>query len=209
MQLAALVGCAVPTGAGVVFNTARPRPGQSIAVFGVGGIGSCAVAAAALCGCHPVIAVDVNADKLALAQTLGATHCVNPKRGDPVQEIHTLCQGGTDFAIEATGNPAVMLQSLACVRPQGGAAVIVGNARHGQMLEIDPRELNQGKRLLGTWGGDNVPDRDYPRYGKLIREGKLNVEPLLGRTYGLHDINAALYDLEHGLCARPLIDMSL
>src|SRR5262245_19907150 len=119
MRLAALVGCAVPTGAGLVFNTARPQPGQSVAVFGVGGIGSCAVAAAALCGCHPVIAVDVNADKLALAHKLGATHCINPKRGDAVPEILALCRGGTDFAIEATGNPAVMRQSLACVRPQG------------------------------------------------------------------------------------------
>ena len=90
--------------------------------------------------------------------------------------------GGADFAIEATGNPAVMRQSLACVRAQGGTAVIVGNAKQGQMLEIDPRELNQGKRLLGTWGGDNVPDRDYPRYGQLIAAGKLNVEPLLGRA---------------------------
>ena len=100
-----------------------------------------------------------------------------------------------------------MRQSLDCVRPQGGTAVVVGNARHGQSLEIDPRELNQGKRLLGTWGGDSIPDRDYPRYGKLIAAGKLNLEPLLGRTYGLLDVNAALEDLEHGRCARPLIDI--
>src|SRR4051794_32144375 len=81
MRLAALVGCAVPTGAGVVFNTAQPRPGQSLVVFGVGGIGSCAVAAAALAGCVPVIAVDVNGDKLALAKQLGATHTVNARTG--------------------------------------------------------------------------------------------------------------------------------
>jgi S-(hydroxymethyl)glutathione dehydrogenase/alcohol dehydrogenase len=207
MRHAALVGCAVPTGVGVVFNTARPRPGQSVAVFGVGGVGSCTVTAAALCGCCPVIAVDVNADKLALARRLGATHCVNPKRGDPVQQILELCRGGTDFAIEATGNPAVMRQSLACVRQQGGAAVVVGNARYGQMLEIDPRELNQGKRLLGTWGGDSDPDRDYPRYGRLIAAGKLNVEQLLSRAYGLLDVNRALDDLERGLCTRPLLDI--
>jgi S-(hydroxymethyl)glutathione dehydrogenase/alcohol dehydrogenase len=207
MRHAALVGCAVPTGAGVVFNTARPRPGQSVVVFGVGGVGSCAVAAAALCGCYPVVAVDVNADKLALAKRLGATHVLNARRGDPVKEILALCPGGADFAIEATGVPAVMRQSLACVRPRGGTAVVVGNARHGQALEIDPRELNQGKRLLGTWGGDGEPDRDYPRYGKLISAGRLNVEPLLGRTYGLNEVNAALDDLERGLCVRPLLDI--
>src|SRR5437763_1971281 len=149
MRLAALVGCAVPTGAGVVFNTAQPRPGQSVAVFGVGGIGSCAIAAAALAGCTPVIAVDINPDKLALARTLGATHTIDSKETDPVAAILKLCPGGADFAIEATGLPAVMRQALASVRHQGGTAVVVGNARFGSTLEIDPRELNMGKRLLG------------------------------------------------------------
>ena len=160
-----------------------------------------------LCGCQPVIAVDVNADKFSLAEKLGATRSINSRTTDPVAVIHELCRGGADFAIEATGNPAVMRQALACVRPQGGTAVIVGNAKHGQTLEIDPRELNQGKRLLGTWGGDNVPDRDYPRYGRLIAAGKLNVEPLLGRTYGLLDVNAALDDLERGRVPDPLLEI--
>jgi S-(hydroxymethyl)glutathione dehydrogenase/alcohol dehydrogenase len=207
MRLAALVGCAVPTGTGVVFNTAQPRPGQSLVVFGAGGIGSCAVAAAALAGCVPVIAVDVNGDKLALAKQLGATHIINAKTGDPVQQIRELCPGGADFAIEATGQPAVMRQALACVRPQGGSAVVVGNAKHGQTLEFDPRELNQGKRLLGTWGGDNTPDRDFPRYCKLLAAGKLNLEPLLSRRYRLSEINTALDDLERGFCARPVIEI--
>jgi len=208
LRLAALVGCAVPTGAGVIFNTARPRPGQSVAVFGVGGIGSCAVAAAALAGCTPVIAVDVNAEKLALARRLGATHAVNSKDCDPVAEVRTLCPGGADFAVEATGLAPVMRQTLAAVRPQGGAAVVVGNARFGEKLEIDPRELNQGKRLLGTWGGDNVPDRDYPRYCKLMAAGRLDLEPLLSRSYRLADVNAALDDLERGCAARPLLDIA-
>jgi len=208
MRLAALVGCAVPTGAGVVFNTAQPRPGQSLVVFGAGGIGSCAIAAAPLAGCYPVIAVDVNPDKLGMAKQLGATHTISARTGDPVQQIRALCPGGADFAIEATGNPTVMQQALASVRAQGGTAVVVGNARHGQMLELDPRELNQGKRLLGTWGGDNNPDRDFPRYCKLITAGKLNLEPLLSRSYRLADVNNALNDLEHGVCARPLIQVA-
>jgi S-(hydroxymethyl)glutathione dehydrogenase/alcohol dehydrogenase len=204
---AALVGCAVPTGAGAVFNTAQARPGQSLVVFGVGGVGACAIAAAALCGCHPIVAVDLNPDKFALARQLGATQWVDARTGDVVAAIQECCPGGADFAIEATGNPAVMRQALAGVRPRGGTAVIVGNAKHGQKLEIDPAELNQGKRLLGTWGGDNIPGRDYPRYGRLIACGKLKVEPLAGRTYALRDVNRALDDLEKGLCARPLLDM--
>ena len=207
MRQAALIGCAVPTGAGVIFNTAQPRPGQSAVIFGVGGVGSCAIAAAALCGLHPVIAVDLNSDKFPLARELGASACIDPRSGDVVEEIHKLCRGGADLAIEATGNPEVMRQALASVRAQGGAAVVVGNAKEGSTLEIDPRELNRGKRLLGTWGGDNLPDRDYPRYGNLIAAGKLNIEPLLGSLYGLLDVNAALSDLQRGGCARPFLDI--
>jgi S-(hydroxymethyl)glutathione dehydrogenase/alcohol dehydrogenase len=209
MRQAALLGCAVPTGVGVVFNTAQPRPGQSLAVFGTGGVGLCAVAGAAMAGCCPVIAIDVRREKLALAEQVGATHRVNAAEADPVQEIQRLCPGGLDFAIEATGRPAVMQQALRSVRSQGGAAVVVGNARHGERLEIDPQQLNQGKRLLGTWGGDSQPDRDYPRYGRLIAAGRLSVEPLLSRTYRLSQISDALQDLERGEVARPLIDMSL
>lgn len=208
LRHAALIGCAVPTGAGVVFNTAQPRPGQSVVVFGVGGIGNCAVAAAAASGCVPVIAVDINPDKLALAKKFGATHTIDSKLNDAVAEIQKLVKGGVDFAIEATGVPAVMRQALACVRQQGGTAVVIGNAKFGDKLEFDPRELNMGKRLLGTWGGDNVPDRDYPRYARLMASGKLDLEPLLSKSYALSEVNAALDDLEHGRAARPLIQMS-
>jgi len=207
LRHAALIGCAVPTGAGVVFNTAQPKPGQSVVVFGVGGIGNCAVAAASVSGCVPVIAVDINPDKLALAKKFGATHTIDSKQSDAVAEIQKLVKGGVDFAIEATGVPAVMRQALACVRQQGGTAVVIGNARFGDKLELDPRELNMGKRLLGTWGGDNVPDRDYPRYARLMMSGKMDLEPLLGKSYSLAEVNAALDDLEHGRAARPLIQM--
>jgi S-(hydroxymethyl)glutathione dehydrogenase/alcohol dehydrogenase len=207
LRHAALIGCAVPTGAGVVFNTAQPKPGQSVVVFGVGGIGNCAVAAASVSGCVPVIAVDINPDKLALAKKFGATHTIDSKQSDAVAEIQKLVKGGVDFAIEATGVPAVMRQALACVRQQGGTAVVIGNAKFGDKLEFDPRELNMGKRLLGTWGGDNVPDRDYPRYARLMMSGKMDLEPLLGKSYSLAEVNAALDDLEHGRAARPLIQM--
>lgn len=207
LRHAALIGCAVPTGAGVVFNTAQPRPGQSLVVFGVGGIGNCAVAAASASGCVPVIAVDINPDKLELAKKFGATHTIDSKKSDAVAEIQKLVKGGVDFAIEATGVPAVMRQALACVRQQGGTAVVIGNAKFGDKLELDPRELNMGKRLLGTWGGDNVPDRDYPRYARLMASGKLDLEPLLTKSYALSEVNAALDDLEHGRAARPLIQM--
>jgi S-(hydroxymethyl)glutathione dehydrogenase / alcohol dehydrogenase len=197
---AAMLGCAVPTGLGVVFNTAQPKVGQSVVVFGAGGIGLCAIAGAAIAGCSPIIAVDIRPEKLELAKRMGATHV-------GVEEIARLCPKGVDFAFEATGRPAVMLQALQSVRQQGGAAIIVGNAHHGEMLTLDPRQLNQGKRLLGTWGGDNMPDRDFPRYCELLATGKLNLAPMVSKAYRLEEINAAIDDLEAGRVARPLVEM--
>ncbi|HUQ72897.1 MAG TPA: zinc-binding dehydrogenase [Planctomycetaceae bacterium] len=204
---AALLGCAIPTGLGTVFNTAAVRPGQSVAVFGAGGIGSWAVIGAALSGAHPVIAVDRLPEKVALAVSLGATHGVCTAGTSGLDEILELCPGGVDVAIEATGRPEVMQQALMAVRPQGGVAVIVGNAHHGESWPVDPRQLNQGKRILGTWGGDNQPDRDFPRYQRLMTAGLLSCDRLLTNRYPLTDINRALDDLEAGRVARPLIDM--
>lgn len=209
LAAAALLGCAVPTGLGAVFNTAAPKPGQSLAVFGVGGIGLCAVAAARINGLTPIVAVDVSTARLEAARVMGATHVVDASNADPVAELQRLVPGGVDFAIEASGRPEVMRQALAAVRNQGGTAVVVGNAPHGCLLELDPKQFNLGKRLLGTWGGDNLPDRDFPRYVRLVRDGLLSTAPLTGRSYALADVNRALDDLETRAVARPLLDMSL
>lgn len=201
----ALLGCAIPTGVGMVFNTACVRPGQSVAVLGTGGIGLWAVAAAALSGASPLIAVDRFPAKLEQARALGATVGLCAESCSPVEEILKLCPGGVDIAIEATGRPPVMQQALECVRSQGGTAIIAGNARHGEHWSLDPKQLNQGKRLLGTWGGDNQPDRDFPRYQRLIVSGQLNCAPFLSHRYSLTEINQALDDLEQGRALRPLI----
>lgn len=206
LKEAALIGCAIPTGLGVVFNTAQPKVGDSIAVFGCGGIGLCALLGAKIQGCMPRIAIDINPQKLALAKTLGATHCINAAEEDPVAAIQKI--GSLDFAIEASGSPIAMNQALKAVRPQGGAAVIVGNAKFGQHFSLDPKELNQGKRILGTWGGDNQPDIHFPRYCNLINYGHLQMAPFIGQSYSLNNIDQALNDLEQGLVLRPIIDMS-
>ncbi|HEY3396245.1 MAG TPA: zinc-binding dehydrogenase [Armatimonadota bacterium] len=208
LRHAALLGCAVATGAGAVFNAAGSRPGESLAVFGLGGVGLCAVAAAQIAGNTPIIAIDVVPAKLDLARQLGATAVILAGEADPAAEIARLCPGGVDYAIEATGRPEVMGAALAAVRSQGGAAVIVGNAPHGEQVALDPRQLNQGKRLLGTWGGDTQPDRDFPRYARLIAAGRLNLEPLLGPVYPLSAIDQALDDLEAARVARPLLELS-
>ena len=209
LREAALLGCAIPTGFGTVINTAQPKPGQSLVVFGAGGIGLCAIAGAAISGCAPIIAVDIRPEKLALGKAMGATHLVNASEADPVAQILDLCPGGADFCIEATGRPAVMQQALTCARNQGGIAVVIGNAHQGECIELDPKQLNMGKQLRGTWGGDNVPDRDYPRYCRLLEAGRLDVSSMLSEPYALEQINQAIDDLETGTTGRPIIDMSM
>lgn len=205
---AAMLGCAVPTGVGSVINTLGAKKGQSIAIFGTGGVGLCAVMGAVISECNPVIAVDILDSKLEIAEKLGATHCINASKQDPVEEIGRICPGGVDLAVEASGRPEVMSQALESVHMQGGTASIIGNARFGEKISLDPWQFNLGKRLLGSWGGDSDPDRDFPRYGKLVASGRINLSPLISKSYPLADINTALDDLEHGTVARPIIDMS-
>jgi len=208
MELAVLLGCAAPTGMGSVVNVLRAQPGESVVVFGTGGIGLNAVMAAAMAGAVPVIGVDPNANRRALAQAYGATHVIDPGAGDPVAEIRKLLPGGADAAVEASGIPAVMGQALQAVRQQGGRAVVIGNAQHGSQLTLDPGLFNAGKSLMGTWGGDAVPDRDYPRFARLLGAARFDVRGLLSQPYRLDQANEALDDLAAGRVGRPLISMA-
>lgn len=203
---ASLFGCALPTGLGAVFNTLHPKPGESVAIFGVGGIGFSALMATALCGCVPIFAVDVKMDRLKKAEAQGATHTIDASVNDPVAQIKKICPGGVDYAVEASGNPQVMSQALESVRNQGGAAVVIGNAQFGKKVDLDPVQMNLGKKLLGTWGGDNVPDRDFPRYFKLAISKKLDMKPYVSRSYKLTEINQAIEDMANGMVFRPLIE---
>jgi S-(hydroxymethyl)glutathione dehydrogenase/alcohol dehydrogenase len=209
MELAVLLGCAAPTGMGSVVNVLRVQPGESVVVFGTGGIGLNACIAASLAGAVPVIGVDPNPQRRALAEAYGATHTIDPAAGDPVAAIRAILPQGADAAVEATGQPAVMEQALRAVRAQGGRAVVIGNARHGAALTLDPSLFNQGKSLLGTWGGDAVPDRDYARFARLLAAVRFDLRGLLSAPYRLEQANQALDDLAEGRIGRPLIDMRL
>lgn len=208
MDVAVLLGCAAPTGMGAVFNVLNVKAGDCVAVFGTGGVGLNAVMAAAIAGAHPVIGIDVNVTRRALAQSFGATHVIDPAASDVLEQVKALVPQGADLAVEAVGNPAVMADAMRVTRQQGGRAVVIGNARHDAQFTINPSVFNQGKSLLGTWGGDSVPDRDYPRFGRLLSRGHFPVKQLLSEPYRLADINTALDDFRSGKITRPLIDMS-
>jgi len=209
MDVAVLLGCAAPTGMGAVYNVLKVQPGDAVAVFGTGGIGLNALMAASLAGAMPVIGIDPNPTRRALARIYGASHVIDASEADVLAEIRKIAPQGVDLAVESSGFPAVMDQAINATRQQGGRAVVIGNARHGAVLSLNPAVFNQGKSLLGTWGGDSVPDRDYGRYGRLLASGRFPVRDLLSKPYRLADADQALQDLAGGKVGRPLIDMSL
>lgn len=209
MDIAVLLGCAAPTGMGAVYNVLKAQPGDAVAVFGTGGVGLHAVMAAALVGAMPVIAVDPNPTRRALAPLYGASHVIDPSGLDVLAEIRKIAPQGVDIAVESSGVPAAMEQAVNATRQQGGRAVVIGNARSGATLSLNPAVFNQGKSLMGTWGGDSVPDRDYGRFARLLGAGRFPVRNLLSKPYALEQAEQALQDLASGKIGRPLIDMSL
>lgn len=207
---AALLGCAVLTGAGIVLNTARVRPGSSVAVFGVGGIGLSAILAANLANATTIIAVDVHQHKLEHARDAGATHLVNAREQDPLKAIMDVTGGkGLDYAFEAAGRREAMEAAFQSVHADGGLCVLAGNLPHRGHIDLDPYQLLMGKRIVGTRGGETQPDRDIPIFVNLFQSGRLKLGNLATRTYPLHHINQAMEDLENGAVGRALIDMSL
>jgi S-(hydroxymethyl)glutathione dehydrogenase/alcohol dehydrogenase len=209
MDVATLLGCAAPTGMGAVFNVLQVKAGDAVAIFGVGGIGLNACMAASFAGAMPVIGVDLSPARRDLAMRCGATHVIDPAVEDVLAAIKKIAPAGVDLAVEATGAPAVMADAINATRAQGGRAVVIGNARHGATLSLNPSVFNQGKSLLGTWGGDSVPDRDYPRFGRLLGSGRFPLREVLSKPYRLSEADQALKDLAQGKAGRPLIDMKL
>lgn len=209
LDIAILLGCAAPTGMGAVMNTLNVKAGDAIAVFGTGGIGLNALMAAGFAGALPIIAIDPSPERRALAARYGATHVIDPAAGDVLAEIRKIVPQGVDVAVEATGLPAVMEQAVNATRNQGGRAVVVGNARFDARLALNPAVFNQGKSLMGTWGGDSVPDRDFGRFARLLSSGRYPAQELLSKPYRLADADQALKDLAAGKVGRPLIDMAL
>ncbi|MCG8591184.1 MAG: zinc-binding dehydrogenase [Proteobacteria bacterium] len=204
-HLAVLLGCALLTGAGIVTRTLAPRPGESLAVFGLGGVGLSALLAARLAGCRPLVAVDVAADKLALAREFGATHTVDATQIDPVAAVRELTQGGADYSVEAAGRARVIEEAFESVRRGGGRCVFAGHPEASERLQLDPFELIAGRRIEGSWGGEAEPERDIPRYAALYARGELPLERLVTPAYELEDVNQALEDLEARRVPRAVL----
>jgi Zn-dependent alcohol dehydrogenase len=205
LEKAALIGCSVMTGVGAVLNTARVPAGASLAVFGCGGIGLNAVQGGRLASAHPLIAVDVGANKLEYARSMGATHLVDASREDPVAAVERITGRGADYAVVAVGDARVAQQAFAATA-KGGTCVVIGLPPSGQTIQIDPRLLvGPERRLVGSsYGSASVFD-DFPRMVSLYLAGKLKIDELITRRYGIDEANEAFRALAAGELARGLI----
>ena len=202
----ALLGCAVTTGVGAVFNTAQVTPGSSVAVFGAGGVGLNAIQGAAIAGAERIVAVDAQPAKLELARKFGATDVVDATKVDPVEAIRALTAGrGADYAFEAIGNKRTVEQAYEATRKAGTCVVIgLGSIKESVSLNLFMLPLLE-KRLLGCWYGSADVHRDIPRLLALYRAGKLKLDALVTRTYALAQINEAFADMTSGANARGVI----
>ncbi len=204
-EIAALFGCAVMTGVGAVVNTARVQPGESVAVFGMGGVGLAALIGARAASAYPLVAVDVMPDKLALARELGASHCIDARDGNAVAAVRDATGGGAQHVIESVGHEEVLAQAYAATR-RGGSTITVGLPAPDRMFSIPAVSLVAEERSVrGSYMGSAVPSRDIPRYIALYRNGQLPVARLLSHTLKLDDINAGFDRLARGEAIRQVV----
>jgi Zn-dependent alcohol dehydrogenase len=208
MEVAALFGCAVTTGFGVVENNAKVRIGESVVVFGAGGIGLNIVQAAALVSAYPIVAVDLHDNKLELAKKMGATHVINSSSGDTRQVILGIVgNAGVDAFIDNTGQPAIIEMGYQITKPLG-RVTLVGVPRKGNNINIYSLPLHFGKGLSGSHGGEAIPQTDIPRYQQLYRAGRIKLRELITDTFTLVQVNEAIAGMRTGkVCGRCLIKM--
>lgn len=198
LEVASLFGCAVTTGFGVIENNAKMRLGESVVVFGAGGVGLNIVQAAALVSAFPIIAVDLYDGRLELARAMGATHLINANKQDAVQAVRDIVGAeGVDCFIDNTGNPKIIETGYALTKPQG-RVTLVGVPRKNNNISIYSLPLHFGKQLSGSHGGEAQPHIDIPRYHKLFQHGRIKLRELITERYSLKDINIAISKMRDG-----------
>jgi alcohol dehydrogenase len=202
---AAVLGCAVITGVGSVLNTAQVRAGDSVAVTGLGGVGLSAVMGAAVAGASMIVAIDTVPAKLELALELGATHAINGREADAIDQVRDLTRGGVQHSFEMAGVPAATTSAYAMVR-RGGQLVIASLPHPDAVLEIPlASHVGEEKRIVGAYMGSSVATRDIPRYAELYRQGRLPIDRLRSAVLPLNDINMGFDRLADGKAVRDVI----
>lgn len=206
-EIAALMGCAVTTGLGVMANDVKLKTGESIAIFGSGGVGLNMIQGAVLLSAYPIIAVDVYDHKLKIAEEFGATHIINSSKTDVKEEIYKIAgRRGVDAAIDNTGNVNVINQAYE-ITSDTGRTVLVGVPRIGEKISIYSLPLHFEKKIYGSHGGGANPSVDIPKYLKLYRKGILKLKGMITDTFSLDEINNAIEGLRKGRIIKCIIKM--
>jgi aryl-alcohol dehydrogenase len=206
LELLGPLACSGQTGAGAVFNVMKPRAGESLAVFGVGAVGLSALMAAKIAGCDPIIAVDIRAQRLALARELGATHTIDHGAGaDVVAAIRAIGGGGVRYSLDTSALPAVFREAIESLKP-GGTCVLLGSARGGTEVPIDMKFLQEGRVVRGVIQGDSTPKDFIPRLVDLIMDNKFPIQKMI-KFYDFADINRAAEESSAGIAIKPVLRM--
>jgi S-(hydroxymethyl)mycothiol dehydrogenase len=205
-ETAGLLGCGVMAGLGAVMYTGDVGRGDSVAVFGCGGVGNAAIAGARLAGANPIIAVDIDPAKLPWAREFGATHTVNSRDTDPVEAIRALTDGnGADVCIEAVGRPEVLQQAF-YARDLAGTVVQVGVPDPTMRIELPMIEFfGRGGALKPSWYGDCLPSRDFPMLIDLYLSGRLDLDRFVSETIPLDAVEDAFHKMERGEVLRSVV----
>lgn len=210
LDIAALMGCAVSTGLGVVVNDVQVKIGQSVVVLGCGGVGLNVLQGCALASAYPIIGVDVVEAKLNTARVLGATHTIHNidniqwRLEDAIRNI--LGKSGADVVIDTTGNPKVM-ETAWNIAGNSGKVCFVAQLRHDQTLPLQTLPMHHGRTIIGSDGGGTNPTVDIPRYLRLYKAGKLNLSGLITHRTNLRNINNMLDLIRSGVVGRAIIEM--
>src|SRR3954463_9240703 len=203
---AALLGCGVMAGVGAAINTGAVRRGESVAVFGCGGVGDAAIAGAKLAGATTIVAVDISDKKLEWARNMGATHTVNSANTDAVEAIKGLTGGfGADVTIDAVGHPKVFEQAF-YARDLAGRVVMVGVPRPDMTITLPLLEVfGRGGALKSSWYGDCLPSRDFPMLVDLHQQGRLPLDKFVSETISLDAVEEAFHKMERGEVLRSVV----
>jgi aryl-alcohol dehydrogenase len=205
LPVLAAIGGDVQAGASAVIETLRPRPGSSIAIFGVGAAGFGAVMAARLTGCHPIIAVDIKASRLDLAEQLGVTHTIDPDGPEPVAAVRNLAADGVEFAVETTGDPQLASRAIECLAPRG-TCVLCGVGKSDADLVLKHSLMMECRTVVGNPFGTDDPAYFVPRLIGLYRRGGFPVDRLVAE-FRFDEINSAADALLSGAAVKPVLIM--
>ncbi len=199
------LGCGIQTGAGTVLNRLKPDFGTSIAIYGCGAVGLSAIMAAKIAGCQQIFAVDVHQNRLDLARELGATHAFNGKEVDVVDEIRKVSGGGVHYAVESTGVPPVVRQSMHALRPLGVVAIV--GVTPEMNIDVHNDLMAEGKSMIGVIEGDSVPRVFIPKLVEFYKAGKFPFDKLV-KFYSFDQINEAFEASANGSVVKPILKLA-